>query len=58
LLFVLLQAMVIAGAPQIGPIGLVGSFWGPFLGMGRAKWQRQHRRLVPRLRSAGIEPAR
>ena len=58
LVFVLLRAAVTEGVPQIGHIGLVASFWGPFFGMGRAKWQRPHRRSVPGLRSTNMELAR
>ena len=58
-LFVLLNAAVTEAAPEIGAIGLLGSFWGPFVGMARAKWIRPQRKHVHRLRSpTGIAGAR
>jgi hypothetical protein len=58
LLFVMLPAVLTASAPDIGSIGLVGSFWGPFLGMARAKWVRPQSKSAHRLRPARIDRVR
>jgi hypothetical protein len=37
---------------ELGTLGLLGSFLGPFLGMGRASWRRSpRRRKAPEIRS-------